>query len=661
MYFCRLNFENRMDLLIPDKTHDEGRQGEALLLEPIPGKNNGRKLYIESYGCAMNFSDSEIVASILTESGFETTGDFTVADVVLINTCSIRENAEQRVRNRLKEFAVAKVKNPGMVVGVLGCMAERLKSKFLEEEKLVDVVVGPDAYRDLPNLIDKVDDGQRAVNVLLSREETYADINPVRLNSNGINAFVSIMRGCDNMCSFCVVPFTRGRERSREPQSIVNECRELFDRGYREVTLLGQNVDSYKWTPAAAPSKSPPVGETSAAHEAGSYRETADPVYYEQLKDFSRDNRNSPTQAENILWQFLRNEQTGFKTRRQHAIGQFIADFVCLQKGLIIEIDGHHHKLNKEADDARTQVLNNYGFEVIRFTNDEVLQNPQQIFQIIKQKLDTTPDRDKTRIYGDSVNATKAPANSASAAKVSPTGGDLEGAWAGCSVNFANLLEMVALISPQLRVRFSTSHPKDITDEVLHTIARYDNICNYIHLPVQSGNSRVLELMNRTYDREWYMNRIDAIRRIIPNCAISTDVITGFCTETEEEHQATLSMMDYVQYYFAYMFMYSERPGTLAAKRYTDDIPDEVKRRRLKEVVAKQQEHSHERLKKLVGSTQKVLIEGFSKKSNNDYSGRSDQNTVVVFPVTESHKPGQYVEVFIDRCTTATLIGAVVD
>jgi tRNA-2-methylthio-N6-dimethylallyladenosine synthase len=328
-----------------------------------------------------------------------------------------------------------------------------------------------------------------------------------------------------------------------------------------------------------------------------------------------------------------------------------------LQKGLIIEIDGHHHKLNKEADDARTQVLNNYGFEVIRFTNDEVLQNPQQIFQIIKQKLDTTPDRDKTRIYGDSVNATKAPANSASAAKVSPTGGDLEGAWAGCSVNFANLLEMVALISPQLRVRFSTSHPKDITDEVLHTIARYDNICNYIHLPVQSGNSRVLELMNRTYDREWYMNRIDAIRRIIPNCAISTDVITGFCTETEEEHQATLSMMDYVQYYFAYMFMYSERPGTLAAKRYTDDIPDEVKRRRLKEVVAKQQEHSHERLKKLVGSTQKVLIEGFSKKSNNDYSGRSDQNTVVVFPVTESHKPGQYVEVFIDRCTTATLIG----
>jgi len=505
-----------MDLLIPDKTHDESRQGEALILGPATGKNNGRKLYIESYGCAMNFSDSEIVASILTDKGFETTSDFTIADVVLINTCSIRENAEQRVRNRLKEFTVAKVKNPGMVVGVLGCMAERLKSKFLEEEKLVDVVVGPDAYRDLPNLIERVDDGQRAVNVLLSREETYADISPVRLNSNGINAFVSIMRGCDNMCSFCVVPFTRGRERSREPQSIVTECTDLFNRGYREVTLLGQNVDSYKWKTT---------------------------------------NKSSET-------------------------------------------------------DTQKQVL---GMDLL----DKVLASGED-FSGLQPHY--------TVEAGD--------------------------------VTFANLLEMVAQISPELRIRFSTSHPKDITDDVLYAIKKYDNICKYIHLPIQSGNSRVLKLMNRTYNREWYMDRIAAINRIIPECAISTDIITGFCSETEEEHQETLSMMDHVHFYFAYMFMYSERPGTLAAKRYADDIPDAVKKRRLQEVVAKQQEHSHERLKKLVGTTQNVLIEGFSKKSNNDYSGRSDQNTVVVFPVSDNYKPGQYVNVLIERCTTATLIGS---
>src|SRR6195952_802018 len=503
-----------MDLLVPDKLYDESRQGEALLLEPVVGKNSGRKLYIESYGCAMNFSDSEIVASILLDKGFETTGDYTVADVVLINTCSIRENAEQRVRARLRDFTVAKVKNPGMVVGVLGCMAERLKSKFLEEEKLVDIVVGPDAYRDLPGLIDKVDDGQRAVNVLLSREETYADISPVRLNSNGINAFVSIMRGCDNMCSFCVVPFTRGRERSREPLSIVAECTDLFNRGYREVTLLGQNVDSYKWSAESEKIKA----------------ETPKPVL---------------------------------------------------------------------------------GMDLL----DKILES------------------------GEDVSG------------INPVDHSKEG------VSFAQLLEMVALISPELRVRFSTSHPKDITDDVLYTIAKYDNICNYIHLPIQSGNSRVLKLMNRTYNREWYMDRVEAINRIIPGCAISTDVITGFCTETEEDHQETLSMMDYAQFYFAYMFMYSERPGTLAAKRYADDIPDEVKLRRLKEVVAKQQEHSHERLKLLVGTTQKVLIEGFSKKSNNDYSGRSDQNTVVVFPVSPNYKPGEYVNVLIDKCTTATLIG----
>jgi len=506
-----------MDLLIPDKTHDEGRQGEALVLEPIAGKNNGRKLYIESYGCAMNFSDSEIVASILSDKGFETTTDFTNADVIFINTCSIRENAEQRVRNRLKEFAGAKSKNPGMVVGVLGCMAERLKSKFLEEEKLVDVVVGPDAYRDLPNLIEQVDGGQRAVNVLLSREETYADISPVRLNSNGINAFVSIMRGCDNMCSFCVVPFTRGRERSRDPQSIINECTELFNRGYREVTLLGQNVDSYKW---------------SAESE-------------------------------------------------------------------------------KKKAESEKQLL---GMDLL----DQVLATGEDVSGI------------------NPVDHSKA------------------------GVSFAQLLEMVAQISPELRIRFSTSHPKDITDDVLYAIAKHDNVCNYIHLPIQSGNSRVLKLMNRTYDREWYMERVAAINRIIPGCAISTDIITGFCTETEEEHQETLSMLDHVQFYFAYMFMYSERPGTLAAKRYADDIPDAVKKLRLQEVVAKQQTHSHERLKALVGTTQKVLIEGFSKKSDKDYAGRSDQNVMVVFPVGDNYKPGQYVNVLIDRCTTATLMGTVI-
>ncbi|MDN5287314.1 MAG: miaB [Mucilaginibacter sp.] len=488
-----------MDLVIPDKVHDESRQGEALVLEPVAGKNNGRKLYIESYGCAMNFSDSEIVASILAEQGFETTADHNLADVIFINTCSIRENAEQRVRNRLKEFTVAKVKNPGLVVGVLGCMAERLKSKFLEEEKLVDVVVGPDAYRDLPNLIDQVDSGQKAVNVLLSREETYADISPVRLNSNGINAFVSIMRGCDNMCSFCVVPFTRGRERSRDPQSIVAECVDLFNKGYREVTLLGQNVDSYKWKPSSES---------------------------EVVSSESKDTSNA-----------------------------------------------------------------------------------------------TTPE----------------------------------------TTNFANLLEMVALINPELRVRFSTSHPKDITDDVLYTINEYENICNYIHLPVQSGNSRILEMMNRTYDRDWYINRIDAIRRIITDCAISTDVITGFCTETDEEHNDTVTMMDYVKYDFAYMFKYSERPGTLAAKRYADDIPEEVKQSRLAQIVAKQQEYSFYRMQARIGKVEKVLIEGYSKKSDKDYCGRSDQNAMVIFPVGENYKPGQYVNVLIERSTSATLIGKVVN
>lgn len=486
-----------LDILNKTKQHDETRQGEALLLDKDPQKSDGRKLYIESYGCQMNFSDSEIVASILTDQGFETTGDYKEADVIFINTCSIRENAEQRVRNRLKEFETAKSKNPGMIVGVLGCMAERLKAKFLEEEKLVDVVVGPDAYRDLPNLIEKVDEGSRAVNVLLSREETYADISPVRLNSNGITAFISIMRGCDNMCSFCVVPFTRGRERSRDPESIVREARQLFEAGYREVTLLGQNVDSYKYTVPAVPGT-------------------------------------------------------------------------------------------------------------------------------------------EERVEGSEIGGPEI-------------------------VHFADLLALVAEVNPLLRVRFSTSHPKDITDDVLHMIARYDNICKYIHLPVQSGSSRVLKLMNRTYDREWYLDRVNAIRRIIPDCGISTDVITGFCSETEEEHQETLSMMDYVRYDYAYMFAYSERPGTLAAKRYEDDVPEEIKKRRLSEVVAQQREHSHERLLEQVGKVHTVLIEGFSKRSDQDYAGRNDQNAMVVFPVDPRYKVGDYVKVLGERCTSATLIGKIID
>lgn len=510
-----------IDFKLQDKTHDESRQGEALVLDK---KGDGKKLYIESYGCQMNFADSEIVASILSETGFETTSDYHNADVIFINTCSIRENAEQRVRNRLSQFGVEKRKNPKLVVGVLGCMAERLKSKFLEEEKLVDVVVGPDAYRDLPKLITEVEDGRKAVNVILSREETYADISPVRLTGNGISAFISITRGCDNMCSFCVVPFTRGRERSRDPKTIVNEAIHLFEQGYREVTLLGQNVDSYHW----------------------------------------KDGQEVKSKADDLQ------------------------------------------------DDMNT------------LTGDALL-------EALVNKTDLPEKR------GDHSHDA------------------LEG-----SVNFAQLMAMVAEISPELRVRFSTSHPKDITDEVLHTIAKYDNICNYIHLPVQSGNSRILKLMNRTYDREWYMDRVDAIKRIIPGCAISTDIITGFCTETEEEHQETLSMMDYVVYSFAYQFAYSERPGTLAARKYKDDIPEEVKMRRLNDIIQKQQEGSHTYIKNFVGKTVKVLIEGFSKKSDKEYRGRNDENVMVVFPVTDNVKPGEYANVLIERCTIATLIGRVV-
>lgn len=441
-----------------------------------------KTFYIESYGCQMNFSDSEIVASILSELKYRPTRDLESADLALINTCSIREKAEETVRKRLSAFNQVKKQRPGMLVGVLGCMAERLKAKFLEEEKIVDLVVGPDAYRDLPALLAEVEDGGKGINVFLSREETYADINPLRLSSNGISAFISIMRGCDNMCSFCVVPFTRGRERSRDAFSILAEATELFERGFREVTLLGQNVDSYKW------------------------------------------------------------------------------------------------------------------------------QNPE------------TEER----------------------------------------VSFARLLEMVAQVNPLLRVRFSTSHPKDMTDEVLHTMAAYSNICKYIHLPVQSGNSRVLDLMNRTYDREWYIGRIEAIRRIIPECAVSSDIIAGFCTETEQEHQDTLSMIQYADYCMSYMFAYSERPGTVAARKLSDDIPEEVKKRRLQEIIRLQTQVSFYHNQRDIGKVFEVLIEGDSKRSDQDFCGRNSQNKMVVFSKKEGWKPGDYVQVQIREATSATLLGDLV-
>lgn len=453
--------------------------------------NATKKLYIESYGCQMNYSDSEIVASILKKEGYGTTSTIDNADVILINTCSIREKAEQTVRNRLNYFNGVKKNNPDVTIGVLGCMAERLKSKLLEEEKIVDLVLGPDAYRDLPKLVKQAEEGERGINTFLSREETYADISPIRLNSNGVTAFISIMRGCDNMCSFCVVPFTRGRERSRDPHSIVDEATQLFKKGYKEVTLLGQNVDSYKWS----------ASENNKA------------------------------------------------------------------------------RLEKSSED-----------EII---------------------------------------------------------------------NFANLLEMVARIDPDLRVRFSTSHPKDITDEVLYTMKKYENICKYIHLPAQSGNTRVLDLMNRTYSREWYINRVDAIRDILGDeCGISSDMIAGFCTETEEEHQETLTLMDYVQYDFSYMFFYSERPGTLAAKKYKDDISLEVKKRRLQEIIEKQRNISLERNKLAIGKTFKVLVEGTSKRSNLHMQGRNSANKVIIFE--GDYPKGTYVNVEVEDCTPATLFGKIV-
>src|SRR5450755_3798632 len=457
------------------RKQDETKQGESFFPVPLMDSGSARKFYIESYGCAMNFADSEVVASILQGSGFTGTGDFTEADLVLINTCSIREKAEQTIRSRLHIFRQAKRSNPSMLIAVLGCMAERLKSKFLEEEKLVDLVVGPDAYRTLPLLIQEAEGGQKSVNVLLSRDETYADIAPVRLNSNGVNAFVSIMRGCNNMCSFCVVPFTRGRERSRNPDSILSECRELFEIGYREVTLLGQNVDSYHW---------------------------------------------------------------------------------------------------------------------------------------------------HSGVQGD------------------------------LAVGFAELLERVARISPILRVRFSTSHPKDITDEVLHTIARYENICNCIHLPVQSGSTRVLQRMNRTYTREWYLSKIRRIRELIPDCGITSDIISGFCGETEEDHQQTLTLIRESRFDFSYMYFYSERPGTLAARRYSDDVPKTEKKRRLDEIIKLQRQISERSNRNDIGTISKVLIEGDSKRSSSEWMGRNDQNKVVVFPKDQvSLQKGDYAILKIVQST----------
>ena len=476
-------FDLSMLEMINDKVHDEERQGEAFA--PLAGENSeySRKFYIESYGCAMNFADSEIIASILQDQGYGATKNCEDADLIFLNTCSIREKAEQTVRKRLSEFKSLKRHNPSLLIGMLGCMAERLKTKLIEEEKLVDIVVGPDAYRTLPVLISQADDGQKAVNVLLSREETYADISPVRLNSNGVSAFVSIMRGCNNMCSFCVVPFTRGRERSRDAYSIVAECRDLWENGYKEVTLLGQNVDSYYW------------------------------------------------------------------------------------------------------------------------------HNPES----------------------------------------------------GVNITFAALLEMVARINPKLRVRFSTSHPKDITDDVLFTIATFENICNYIHLPVQSGSNRVLQLMNRTYTREWYLAKVKRIQEIIPGCGISSDIITGFCTETDEDHRETLALMEQTEYDFSYMFMYSERPGTLAAKRYEDDVPADVKQNRLAQIVSVQNRLSLESNKKDLGKNFEVLIEGDSKRSNAFWMGRTSHSKVVVFPKVEKElRPGDYVMVNVHDCTQGTLLGKII-
>jgi tRNA-2-methylthio-N6-dimethylallyladenosine synthase len=471
-----------------EKIIDENKQGESLALERKP--ENSKKLFIESYGCAMNFSDSEIVASILSANGYNTTQNLEEADLVLVNTCSIRDKAEQTIRKRLEKYNAVKRINTKMKVGVLGCMAERLKSQFLEEEKIVDLVVGPDAYKDLPNLLAEVEEGRNAINVILSKDETYGDISPVRLNSNGVSAYVSITRGCDNMCTFCVVPFTRGRERSREPKSIMKEIYDLWQTGFKEITLLGQNVDSYLWYGGGL------------------------------KKDF---------------------------------------------------------------------------------------ENASEIQKVT-------------------------------------------------AVRFDQLLEMVAVNFPRMRIRFSTSNPQDMHESVLHIIAKYSNICNHIHLPVQSGSNRILKEMNRLHTREQYMKLIDTIRSIIPNCSITQDMIAGFPTETEEDHQDTLSLMEYVKYSFGYMYAYSDRPGTLAGRKMADDIPESTKMRRLQEIVDLQRAHAALRTQEFVGQTVEVLIEKVSKKSDNDWSGRNSQSIVVVFP-KDNYKIGEFVTVKITSCTSGTLIG----
>ncbi|WP_339634377.1 tRNA (N6-isopentenyl adenosine(37)-C2)-methylthiotransferase MiaB [Bizionia echini] len=474
-----------------EKIIDETKQGETLILEPKD--TNTRKLFIESYGCAMNFSDSEIVASILTNEGFNTTQKLEEADLVLVNTCSIRDKAEQTIRKRLEKYNAVKKINPKMKVGVLGCMAERLKSKFLEEEKIVDLVVGPDAYKDLPNLLSEVEAGRDAINVILSKDETYGDVSPVRLNTNGITAFVSITRGCDNMCTFCVVPFTRGRERSRDPQSILEEINDLWQNGYKEITLLGQNVDSYLW----------------------------------------------------------------------------------------------------------------YGGG-------------------LKKDFEKASDMQKAT-----------------------------------AVNFSKLLELCAKAQPKMRIRFSTSNPQDMTLDVVQTMAKYKNICNHIHLPIQSGSNRILKEMNRQHTREEYMELITNIKRILPDCAISQDMIAGFPTETEADHQDTLNLMEFVQYDFGYMYAYSERPGTMAGRNMKDDVPEAIKKRRLQEIIDAQRAHGHIKTQANVGQVREVLIEKTSKKSDLQWSGRTSQNTVVVFP-KEHYKVGEFVNVKINECTTATLIGEAV-
>jgi len=467
---------------------EEKKQGQALVTNNVTG--NSKKLFIESYGCQMNLNDSEIVASILAKEGFNTTPLLEEADLVLVNTCSIREKAEQTIRKRLQKYNKVRRINPNMKIGVLGCMAERLKTKFLEEEKMVDLVVGPDAYRDLPNLVKEIESGKDAINVILSKEETYGDVTPVRLNSNGVSAFISITRGCDNMCTFCVVPFTRGRERSRDPQSIVKEAEDLWGKGYKEITLLGQNVDSYLWYGGGL------------------------------KKDFK---------------------------------------------------------------------------------------NASEIAQ-------------------------------------------------ATATDFSKLMEMVALSVPKMRIRFATSNPQDMSIDVLHSMAKFDNICNYIHLPVQTGSTRMLERMNRQHTREEYMELVDNIKRIIPECAISQDMITGFCGETEEDHKDTLSLMEYVKYDFGFMFAYSERPGTLAAKKMEDDVPHETKKRRLSEIINLQRQHGLYRMEKMVGKTVEILIEGDSKKSSEHWMGRNSQNAVAIFPKTDE-KIGDLVMVRVDDCTSATLIG----